>query len=305
MSGGQDDGRARGAAHEACLSIGGITFSITADDPRLASSREYDALRAFTVPPGPADVRVRACWIDAASDITGDLVFDSGGTWRLYRGNGDLIFTFESAARGAVPYKIARFDSTFGSGDVGLLRRHFEPGVAVYPLQYPLDELVMIHLLAQGRGIEVHGCALLDRAGRAFVFAGQSGAGKSTMARLWADRTEVTLLSDERVVIRTDGRRLAVHGTPWHGDALLASPRSGELAAVFFLEHSPAHTIAPLARPGAAARLLACAFLPFHTPVGVDSTVASAERVARSVPCCALGFAPDRSIVDFLAAHMG
>jgi len=293
------------AAREACLSIGGITFSIAADDPRLTSSREYDALRAFAVPPGPADVSVRACWLDSAPDIQGDLVFDSGGTWQLHRSGSDWLFTFQSAAGGAVPYEIARFDRTFSSGDVGLIRSHFEPGAAVYPLQYPLDELVMIHVLAQGRGIEVHGCALLDRAGRAFVFPGQSGAGKSTMARLWNGRTEVTLLSDERVIIRTDGRGLAVHGTPWHGDALLASPRSGELAAVYFLEHRTTHVIAPLARPAAAARLLACAFLPFHSAIAVDSTVASAERVACSVPCCALGFAPDRSVVDFLTPNMG
>jgi hypothetical protein len=125
------------------------------------------------------------------------------------------------------------------------------------------------------------------------------------MARLWMDRTEVTLLSDERVIIRTDGDRLAAFGTPWHGDALLASPRSGSLAALYFLEHHPTHLIAPVSRASAAARLLACAFLPFHTAVGVDKTVESAERIARSVPCYTLGFAPDRSVVDFLVPHMG
>jgi hypothetical protein len=88
---------------------------------------------------------------------------------------------------------------------------------------------------AEGKGVEIHGCGLLDSYGRAYVFAGQSGAGKSTLARLVVHHPGVTLLSDERVVLRTDRDRITVFGTPWQGDAHFASPQSGELAAVFFL----------------------------------------------------------------------
>jgi hypothetical protein len=300
------DERSSRAAHATCLAIGGLTFRIAADDPLLASSREYDALHAFSVVEPPhADVHVHAAWSDPPLHADGELVFDSGGSWQLLTSNRDFLFTFRSSSRGGGIYKIATFDPTFTAGEVRVDRSQFDLGATVYPLQYPLDELVMIHLLSQGRGIEIHGCALVDAARRAYVFPGQSGAGKSTLARLWADRPEVTLLSDERVIVRTDGDRLVVYGTPWHGDALLASPRTGELAAVFFLKHHSTHEVAPIGGSLAAARLLACAFLPFHSADGVARTAGAAAQIARAVPCYELRFAPDRSVVDVLIAHMG
>ena len=216
-------------------------------------------------------------------------MFDSGGTWQLLRADGGLVFTCRAGTGSPAPYKVARFNEAFIEGDVRLHRAHFGAAAAVYPLQYPLDELVMIHLLSQGRGIELHGCALLDHKRRAFVFPGQSGAGKSTLARLWAERTDVTLLSDERVIVRTDGDRLTVYGTPWHGDAMLASPASGELAGRVLLKHHPTHAVVPVTEPVAAARLLACAFLPFHDARGVGNTAAAAEHIARpsrAANCC-------------------
>lgn len=303
----EDDDRAAAPAYATCLAIGGITFRIVSADPRLAASHDYDALHAFVADPAPAraDVDVRAMWCGAPPAARGDLVFDSGGSWRLLRAGNRLVFTFRSSAGGPAPYKVATFDAAFETGEVQIHRGAFASDAAVYPLQYPLDELVMIHRLSRGQGIEIHGCALVDRRRRAFVFPGQSGAGKSTLARLWSGRTDVTLLSDERVVLRTDGDRPMVHGTPWHGDALLASPATGELAGLFFLKHHPTHSIVPLSRSVAAAKLLSCAFLPFHDADGVANTVAAAERVAAAVPCHELWFAPERSVVDVLSAHMG
>jgi hypothetical protein len=208
---------------------------------------------------------------------------------------------------GPVPYKTARLNATFTAADVRLYRRHFDRQSAdsVYPLEYPLDELLMIHLLAQGRGVEVHGCGLLDSAGRGYVFAGQSGAGKSTLARLWLNQPGVTLLSDERVVLRTDRDRITIHGTPWHGDAMLVSPQSGELAGVFLLNHSASHALAATGGSRAAARLLACSFLPFHSAAAVDRTARALEQVVSDVPCYDLWFAPDRSVIDVVTRHMG
>jgi hypothetical protein len=299
------DGLSAGV-YDTCLSIGGVTFRIVADDPRLASG-PIDALESFSADGGRADVEVRAAWSDAPAECEGDVLFDSGGSWQLLRSDGGFIFTFRASADPSVPYKIARFNSTFTAGDVQLLRRHFDSraSAAVYPLEYPLDELLMIHLLSQGKGVEVHGCALLDREGRAYIFPGQSGAGKSTMARLWIDQPAVTLLSDERVILRTDRERIAVYGTPWHGDAMLASPRCGELAAVFFLNHGAAHAVCPTGGSMAAAKLLACSFLPFHNAQGVDRTMMAVEQVTRDAPCYDLWFAPDASVIEVLTRYMG
>jgi hypothetical protein len=290
---------------ESFISIGGVTFRVSGDDPRLAAPAD-GSLDAFAVPPRQPDVDIRARWTAAPGECRGRIVFDSGATWRLLQSDGGFVFTFRSSVGSAAPYKTARLNPRFTEGDVQLSSRHFDEHGSddVYALQYPLDELLMIHQLAQGKGVEIHGCALIDRAQRAFVFAGQSGAGKSTMARLWMNQPDVALLSDERVVLRTDGDRVVVYGTPWHGDARLTSSRCGELAAVFFLHHGKAHRCEPTSASLSAAKLFSCAFLPFHNADGVDHTISALERVARDVPCRDLWFEPDASVIDALAPYM-
>lgn len=299
---------------EASLSIGDVRFHIVTDDRRLVP-RADGPLRRFFADDGRADIEIRARWTDTPAELDGDLLFDSGPPWQLLQSGHEFLFTFRSAAGAPVPYKTARFNRTFTAGDVQLYRPHFDhqlsdvPGVRpepgpVNPLEYPLDEVLMIHVLSQGKGVEVHGCALVDAAGRACVFPGQSGAGKSTLARLWADAPGVTLLSDERVVLRTDRHPIVVYGTPWHGDARVVSPHSGELAGVFFLHHAETHVVVPTGGSLAAAKLLACSFLPFHSAKAVECTMAAVEQATRAAPCYDLWFAPDASVIDVLTKYM-
>jgi hypothetical protein len=294
------------APFDTFLSVGDITLRVASDDRRLASPAS-GSLGPFVTDHGPADVDIRADWTDTPAASDGRVLFDSGGAWQLLESNGAFLFTFRSSIGGPLPYKIARFNRSFTTGDVRLYRPHFEqhPAAEAYPLQYPLDELVMIHLLSQGKGVEVHACGLLDRSGRAYLFVGQSGAGKSTMARLWATQPGISMLSDERVVLRTDRRPIAVYGTPWQGDAELASPQSGPLAAVFFLNRGTTHGIVPARGSRAAARLFSCAFLPFHNAEAVGRTMTAVEQVISETPCYELWFTPDASIVDVVARHMG
>ena len=123
--------------------------------------------------------------------------------------------------------------------------------------------------------------------------------GKSTTARFWEARG-FTMLSDERLVVRTDRTPPIVYGTPWHGDAEIASPASGPLGGVFLLRQATAHSTIRLAPPAAAAQLLSCAFLPFYDPDAVSHTVDAVERIVASTDVSVLSFAADPSIVDFV-----
>jgi hypothetical protein len=287
------------------LSIGDTTIHLTTDDRRLVPASD-GVLRQFLTDNRRADVEIRARWNDTPDDPGGEIIFDGGVPWQLARLGDEFVFTFRSESGGSVPYKTARFNATFTSGDVRVYRPHFDlqSRATINPLEYPLDELLMIHVLSQGKGVEVHGCALLDAAGRAYVFAGQSGAGKSTLARLWANHPGVRLLSDERVVVRTDRNPIVVYGTPWHGDALLASPLSGELAGVFFLNQAATNSVTPTTQSLALAKLFSCSFLPFHGAAPVNHTVAALEHVVSRTPCFHLGFTPDASVIETLEPYL-
>src|SRR2546421_554321 len=92
--------------------------------------------------------------------------------------------------------------------------------------------------LARGRGVELHASGIIDGGGRGRLFVGQSGAGKSTTARLWMDAEDVEIVSDDRVIVREAGGEWRMFGTPWHGEAALSSPAPAPLDGVFLLQQA-------------------------------------------------------------------
>ena len=287
------------------LTIAGVTVAVVADDPGPAL-RVEEATKPFLVDDATPDVTIRVGWGQLLEACDGEQLFDSGALWRLYRQRDSFLFRFTTPALGSVPYRDARFDAGFSAGDVRLHRPYFETRGPLVALEYPLAELLFInHLHAQRKGVEIHGCGVIDRTGAGYLFAGESGAGKTTMARLWEGQTGVTVLSDDRVVLRADGGTVWMYGTPWHGDALLASPARVSLAGVFFLRAHAEHVWRPLDRAQAAARLFACSFPPFYSASGLDFTLAALDAVTAAVPCRELGFVPDSTVVDFVRQQAG
>jgi hypothetical protein len=280
------------------LSIGGVRTGITSTDPDLALA-VCGPHERFVVDNGPSDIRVEAAWGEL-DGLSGRPLFDSGGVWRLSERDGLLQFDVRSPKFGDLPYKTGVFERDFSTGSVYLHRPYFDVAVPLYPLEYPLDELVITNWLALGRGVEIHGCAVRDASGAGYLFVGQSGAGKSTIARLWLGERDVTVLSDDRVIVRKQDDRIWLYGTPWHGDEPLAAATSVPLTRGFFLRHAPGNEVADVAGAHVVARLLACSFPPFFSASGLESTLMVLAEISRLAPFSELGFVPDRRLPDFV-----
>jgi hypothetical protein len=284
------------------LDIAGIGIALSSDHGDLTIAAE-GAMRQFLGDGSSIDVRVRATWGEPVEPAPEDLLFDSGkGLWRLYRDGRSRRFVFTSPPFGALPYQAARFNDDFTEGEVEMRREVFATRLPVYPLHYPLDELLMVHLLARGRGVEIHGSGIVGPDGRGTLFAGQSGAGKTTMARLWLSDPDVTILSDERIILRLEGDDVWMYGTPWHGDGHIANQGRARLARVLFLRHATENSLRSLPATDAIARLFSCSFTPFHDRAGLEFSLGFMETIARRCRCEELRFLPDRSAVDFLRA---
>ncbi|HXC88334.1 MAG TPA: hypothetical protein VNU23_11135 [Candidatus Cybelea sp.] len=276
--------------------IGGITFGLHAEgDLLLSPERE---LSAFAVEPGSADVNLQVSWADSLKAPSSTPLFHSGGLWSLFAETSGYRFSFLSPLLGMTPYKEAWLDSEFRSGRVLLSRRFFDTDRPVYPLEYPLDELLMIHRLSQGEGVEVHAVGISDENGRGHLFLGHSGAGKSTTARLWLDRPGVRILSDDRIILRARDGQIWMYGTPWHGDAGIASPDSALLTGIYLLEHGNSNEQFLLPPGRAAAELFTRSFVTHHSGEGIRFTLEFLDRVARAVPCSIFKFVPDESAVE-------
>jgi hypothetical protein len=282
-----------------------LTLTSAADDLRLGLSAE---LAPFRAPAAAPELRLSVDWLTpttgrAALDKA-RVLFDSGKLWQLLETEGSggqaaqRWFRFVSRRYGEAPYKLACLERPDGSAGTIYVDRRCAMDGEVNALEYPLDELLFMHWLPTRRGVIVHSCGVVDADGRGYLFVGQSGAGKSTTARLWLKGRGVTILSDDRIVVQERNGVFWMSGTPWHGEAGLAAQGSVPISRVFLLAQAPTGKLDDVPRPVATARLLAASFFPFHDRSALADTARLLADLVAQVGCQQLSFAPDISAVD-------
>jgi hypothetical protein len=231
------------------------------------------------------------------------LIFDSGGVWKLYQRDGHWGIGFYSHALESGLFQAAIFEHDFYSGDIILPNSDKKIKSNPFPYTYPLPEVHMMNLLSQGNGVLVHACAVKD-GDRGLLFAGTSGAGKSTTAELWSSQGNTAILSDDRVIIRKHEGQFWIYGTPWHGTARCGSPEAVPLTRIYILKQAPRNQLRALKPIDAHARILVRSFPTYWNYAGIDFTLGFLDELVQEVPCYELGFVPEDSVVDFVRCQI-
>jgi len=284
-------------AHCSQFRVGGVSVMLQGESS--ADVTLVPGLEPFRADSEFPDIKISVAWAGKISRTDGQRLFDSGSVWRLYECGEGLQFDFSTPVIGKLPYKRLIVDEQFRRAKLVLSRECFENlSAPAFPLEYPLDEVLITHYLAQQNAIELHGCGVVGPEGASNLFVGHSGAGKSTTARLWSEREDVEILSDDRIIVRSEGEQVVMYGTPWHGEAAFASPTSAPLARILILEHGRGNTLTRLSRSQAVAELFARSFVPLHRHEYVESALRFLERVAEAVPCYRYAFEPDGDAVE-------
>ncbi len=255
-------------------------------------------LRRFASPPADADMEigVRVGSLAAEAPDAGRVRYDSGGgIFDVALDGRELVVALR--IRGVLQ-RVARLDAELRRGEVVVAPDSLYARECYYPLAYPLDEVLFLHRIVRDGGILVHACGVV-RQGTGLLFTGPSGAGKTTLARLMQGGARASVLSDDRIALRDEDGGVRMHGTPWHGDAPLSSPRSATLSAIHVIRHAAAVLAEPLAGATAAAALLGNSFLPAHDPAGAEAALALAERIVERAPVIRLGFPKDERVVRY------
>lgn len=283
--------------------VGEISFGVTAKAGlRIALD---PGLMEFEADSPACDVEITAEWAEELKMPLTRPAFESGGLWSAFQEDGGTAFYFQTSYLGESPYKRAWFNRDFSRGNVKLLKRYFDPELPVYPLEYPLDELLMIHRLALGEGAEIHACGVVTADGAGRLFVGHSGAGKSTTSRLWLRQPGSCVLSDDRIILRLRDGKPVMYGTPWHGDAGLAAQACAPVNRILLLEHGERNEILSLDPARATAELFARAFVPYHSPAGLAHTLDFLEKITARLPVALFRFVPDGSAVEEILRAAG
>ncbi len=256
----------------ACVEIGGIPIALaTSDDAFLdLLRRRYDGflstarpeveLQFDLTPPGPGsdeDVRVRR---DLA---VGDWIIERGdfhAHWNPHTGRGEVW-------QNANPYSL---DSV----------------------------LRILHslILAERGGFLLHAASAVCNSS-AYLFAGVSGAGKTTMTRLAPP--DVTLLTDEISYVRPSAAGYSAFGTPFAGEL----GRAGEncrapVSALFFLEKGAGNRVDDLSSAEAIRRLMRNILFFAADQSLVEKLFAAACDFVERIPIRLLTFYPDARVWD-------
>jgi len=263
------------------IEIGGIGVRVRTDDPSFVCllERRY---AGFVGSPERAEVQFNVnltapSGIDPDENVRVERAAD--GTWSLLRGD------FR-----------AEWDSKIGRGTI---HQTANP--------YSIDAVLrIVHslVLARQGGFLLHSASAV-RNGRAFLFSGRSGAGKTTISRLAPP--DATLLTDEisyvRKVENAAGapHRYIAYGTPFTGElAKLGENVKAPIAALYLLAQGPENRIDPVSEAQASRALLGNILFFAKDPELSAMVFQSACEFVARVPVSRLTFRPDASVWELV-----
>ena len=285
------------AAAEWCFNLGGVNvaFEPAGCGHSLAVSARYAGF-AGAVPP---DLTLRLPagaprWPLGAPDF-------EAGHWNYYNTAAGDVFRLRIASPGPhFTVYTACLQPDGRRGELYIEDEQPAPGghfsYEIPPLA--LDEVLAIHWIARHRGLILHACGLAGAGGGGLLFSGHSGAGKSTIARLWLQSGHAHLMSDERVTVFRREDTYFLQGTPWHGEGLAPSCAAAPLQRMFIISHALQNEARRMLPPEALLALLSCALLPFWDREGIVLALEFLNGLCQSVPCYALGFVPDNRLLE-------
>ncbi len=166
---------------------------------------------------------------------------------------------------------------------------------------YSIDAVLrIVHTLVLARqgGFLLHSASAI-RNGKAFLFAGVSEAGKTTISRL-APR-DATLLTDEISYVRRQHEGYVAFGTPFTGElAKLGENVSAPISTLYLLAKGKENRIDPVG-PAEAARSLLSNLLFFAKDEElVQAVFHSAFEFVNRVPVARLTFVPDARVWELI-----
>jgi len=177
----------------------------------------------------------------------------------------------------------------------------FKEGDIPFLSFYLTDQLFISRVLADRHGCMFHSSGVIIE-GKGLLFAGHSGAGKSTIGKMLDGQVEI--LCDDRIIVRKDLNGFRIHGTYYHGEIPVFSPHSAPLKALFFLEKSNHNRLIPIPnKTELISRLIAYGIKtikPLTTADWWQKTLDLINDLVSEIPCQKLKFDKSGEVLQLL-----
>ncbi len=165
-------------------------------------------------------------------------------------------------------------------------------------LKYPMGPIIMHYLTLYTDAVLMHAsCAFDGLKGR--MFSGFSGAGKSTMSKIWADAGS-QIINDDRLVIRKLNNKFYVYNTPmFYTDISKKAP----LSVIYLIRHLPENKANRLSGALAVSKVMAFCIQNNFDKSFINKRLKFFAELCSLTPVYELGFVPDKSVVTYITQN--
>ncbi|MBQ8057316.1 MAG: hypothetical protein IJ275_03145 [Ruminococcus sp.] len=168
--------------------------------------------------------------------------------------------------------------------------REYEKSIAIEDIPEPYYELTAILrsiceiILDKYNGFFLH-CSCLEYEGKAVIFTAKSGTGKSTHTRLWREilGDKVTMINDDKPIVRYLNREFIIYGTPWNGKHSLSNNIKAPIKAIYYLHQAEENRVVKCDPISSISKLLSQTILPDNTE-NMHSLLSMLERLVTDIP---------------------
>ncbi len=158
------------------------------------------------------------------------------GVWyglEYYDSNETMRCVFHYITREAAPFAVTQ---QFANGNIIITVRpeyqsYFSGSSGIF------NRIGTESMLLQHNGLLLH-ASLIQYAGKAIVFSGPSGVGKSTQAEIWKQCFQADIINGDRAILRKMDQGWIAAGSPYAGSSGIYRNISAPLAAIVVLKQA-------------------------------------------------------------------
>lgn len=147
-------------------------------------------------------------------------------------------------------------------------------------------------------GVYLHSSAVeLD--GRAYLFSGPCGMGKSTHTRLWQKTfSGARVFNDDKPALRNIEGKWYAYGTPFCGKDHININVKVPLAGICFLKQADRNSIRRLTPPEAVQKIFTQTFYKFKDPANLEKMARLVEDIVKTIPVFELENLPESAAAE-------
>ena len=163
--------------------------------------------------------------------------------------------------------------------------------------------IAYLYLAQKHNKMVIHSASLLHQ-GKAWLFAGSSGTGKSTHTSLWNRQWGNPILNGDLNLIAIENNQAVIHGLPWCGTSGISDPGTYPLGGIILLKQALVDCVEELS-PDQKTLLIMNRFIsPSWTDEMLQNNLDFAQSLSTQIMICRLKCTREPSAAEVMKAYI-